>query len=92
MTLDKKITLYKNLTPVEVRIGNYIMNHKEVILNSTIQDLEKEVFVSKPAIHRFCKKIGLNVASYYQGLLRPLLRPLCSSPFPGDPYDRSPVL
>ncbi len=46
MTLDKKITLYKNLTPVEVRIGNYIMNHKEVILNSTIQDLEKEVFVS----------------------------------------------
>ena len=36
------------------------MNHKEVILNSTIQDLEKEVFVSKPAIHRFCKKIGLN--------------------------------
>ncbi len=60
MTLDKKITLYENLTPVEVRIGNYIMNHKEVILNSTIQDLEKEVFVSKPAIHRFCKKIGLN--------------------------------
>lgn len=60
MTLDKKITLYENLTPVEVRIGNYIMNHKEVILNSTIQNLEKEVFVSKPAIHRFCKKIGLN--------------------------------
>lgn len=26
MTLDKKITLCKNLTPVEVRIGNYIMN------------------------------------------------------------------
>lgn len=36
------------------------MNHKEAILNSTIQDLEKEVFVSKSAIHRFCKKIGLN--------------------------------
>lgn len=60
MTLDKKITLCENLTPVEVRIGNYIMNHKEAILNSTIQDLEKEVFVSKSAIHRFCKKIGLN--------------------------------
>lgn len=26
MTLDKKITLCENLTPVEVRIGNYIMN------------------------------------------------------------------
>ena len=60
MTLDKKITLCENLTPVEVRIGNYIMNHKETILNCTIQDLEKEVFVSKSAIHRFCKKIGLN--------------------------------
>lgn len=60
MTLDKKITLCENLTPVEVRIGNYIINHKETILNCTIQDLEKEVFVSKSAIHRFCKKIGLN--------------------------------
>lgn len=26
MTLDKKITLCENLTPVEVRIGNYIIN------------------------------------------------------------------
>ena len=45
MTLDKKITLYENLTPVEVRIGNYIMNHKEVILNSTIQDLKRSVCI-----------------------------------------------
>jgi DNA-binding MurR/RpiR family transcriptional regulator len=60
MTLDKKIDLCENLTPVEVRIGNYILTHKEQVMECTIQDLEKEVFVSKSAIHRFCKKIGLN--------------------------------
>ena len=60
MTIDKRINLCENLTPVEVRIGNYILMHKEKIMECTIQELEKEVFVSKSAIHRFCKKIGLN--------------------------------
>ncbi len=31
MTLDKKITLCENLTLVEVRIGNYIMNLEPLI-------------------------------------------------------------
>lgn len=35
MTLDKKITLYENLTPVEVRIGNYIMNLEPLITEVT---------------------------------------------------------
>ncbi len=60
MTIDKRIHLCENLTPVEVRIGNYILTHRDQIMNCTIQELEKEVFVSKSAIHRFCKKIGLN--------------------------------
>ncbi len=59
MTIDKRIHLCENLTPVEVRIGNYILTHRDQIMNCTIQELEKEVFVSKSAIHRFCKKIGL---------------------------------
>ena len=35
MTLDKKITLCENLTPVEVRIGNYIMNLEPLITEVT---------------------------------------------------------
>ena len=35
MTLDKKITLCENLTPVEVRIGNYIMNLGPLITEVT---------------------------------------------------------
>ena len=37
MTLDKKITLCENLTPVEVRIGNYIMN-LEPLITEVIND------------------------------------------------------
>ena len=35
MTLDKKITLCENLTPVEGRIGNYIMNLGPLITEVT---------------------------------------------------------
>lgn len=48
------------LTPVEIEIGNYILENKELVLKMTINQLASKIFVSKSSIHRFCKKIGFN--------------------------------
>ncbi len=60
MNIEKRIQLCKNFTPIEIQISHYILNHKDMILNMTIEDFSKEIFTSKSTIHRFCKKINLN--------------------------------
>ncbi len=59
MNLDKKIELCEHLTPVENDIGQFILNNKEKVSEMTIQEFSDLLFISKSAIHRFCKKIGL---------------------------------
>ena len=60
MTIKKLIDQCSKLTPVENTIANYILAHTNDIMNSTIQDLADSLYVSKSAILRFCKKIGLS--------------------------------
>lgn len=56
MTLDKKITLCENLTPVEVRIGNYIMNLEPLTeVTRFWEQVSFEAFLTKlsPQFQRF---------------------------------------
>ncbi len=58
MTLEKMILLCDNLTPVENEVAQFILQNKERILHLSIQQLADEIFVSKSAIHRLCKKLS----------------------------------
>lgn len=58
MTLEKMIHCCTNLTPMEHDIADYVITHEQRLLHSTIQELSEELFVSKSAIHRFCRKLG----------------------------------
>lgn len=60
MTLENMIQLCNNLTPVENEIAHYILTNKESVSHLSIQELAEIIYVSKSAIHRFCKKIKLN--------------------------------
>lgn len=60
MTIENIIKYSDNLTPIENQLANYILNNKEQIKKCSIQQLAERTFVSKSAIYRFCKKIGLD--------------------------------
>lgn len=60
MTIENMIKCCDNLTPTENQLAQYILQNKHQIHKLSIQDLAEETFVSKSAIHRFCKKIGLD--------------------------------
>jgi len=59
MTLEKRIQMADRLTPVEAEIGYYILQNMEKVSQSAILELSENIHVSKSAVHRFCKKIGL---------------------------------
>ena len=59
MTLKNMIELADGLTPIETEIGYYILKNQEDILELSVVELAERIYVSKSAIHRFCKKIGL---------------------------------
>lgn len=58
MNIKKRMSLCKNLTPVEIQIATYILENMEVTSRMTIQQLSDIIPVSKSAIHRLCKKLG----------------------------------
>ncbi|MBU3216545.1 MurR/RpiR family transcriptional regulator [Clostridium estertheticum] len=60
MTIENMIKCCDNLTPTENQLGQYIMKNKYQIDQLSIQELAEKTFVSKSAIHRFCKKIGID--------------------------------
>lgn len=60
MTIENMIKCCDKLTPTENILVQYILNNKEEIQKISIQDLAQKAFVSKSAVHRFCKKIGLD--------------------------------
>ncbi|GIM30566.1 transcriptional regulator [Clostridium polyendosporum] len=60
MTIENMIKCCDNLTPTENQLAQYILQNKEQIEKLSIQDLSEKTFVSKSAIHRFCKKIGVD--------------------------------
>lgn len=59
MQLEKRIKLCSSLTPVELQIASHILSHKDEIVSMSVKEFSDEFYVSKSAIHRFCKKIGL---------------------------------
>jgi DNA-binding MurR/RpiR family transcriptional regulator len=60
MTIENMIKCCDNLTSTENQIAQYILQNKQQIHKLSIQNLVKKTFVSKSAIHRFCKKIGVD--------------------------------
>ena len=59
MLLENMIKLCETLTPSENEIAQYILQNKEIVVDLSIQELSEKAYVSKLAIHRFCKKVGL---------------------------------
>ena len=59
MTVKNRIQIANDLTPVETEIGYYIIQNQEKILELSVVELAECISVSKSALHRFCKKIGL---------------------------------
>lgn len=76
MDLEKQILSCKNLTPAEQRIGRFILESPSEIITMTGKEMEMRLYVSKSAIYRFCKKIGvegfnelkLEIASLARGM------------------------
>jgi DNA-binding MurR/RpiR family transcriptional regulator len=60
MTIENMIKCCSNLTPTENQLAVYILQNKEQIQKLSVQNLSEKTFVSKSAIHRFCKKIGID--------------------------------
>lgn len=59
MLLEHMIRTTTDLTPIEAEIGAYILKHRREVLDFSIMELSEEIHVSKSAVHRFCKKIGI---------------------------------
>ncbi len=59
MKIKQAIENTKHLTPIEQNIANYILENPEEVISSTIQKTSENLYISKSAILRFCKKIGL---------------------------------
>lgn len=59
-TLIQKITENLNrLSVAERKIGEYIVQHPELVPNMTTKELSKKAGVSEASIIRFCKSIGI---------------------------------
>lgn len=59
MLLENTIKLCDGLTPVENDIVKYILANKSLVVGMTIQQLSINISVSKSAVHRLCRKLGL---------------------------------
>lgn len=76
MTVEKMIQCCGTLTPTESLLAEFVLSHMDEIGQYRIQELAEKCFVSKSAIHRFCKKIGV---SGYNELKVKIARDLKSS-------------
>lgn len=57
--LDKILCVYNNLYEAEKKIADYVINHKEKVIEMTVSELASESNVSEATIVRFCKKCDL---------------------------------
>lgn len=57
--LDKILCVYNNLYEAEKKIADYVINHKEKVIEMTVSELANESNVSEATIVRFCKKCDL---------------------------------
>lgn len=56
--IAKIISMQPNFTVSENEIAQYVMNHTDSIISSTISAVAKETGISEASINRFCKKLG----------------------------------
>lgn len=56
--ISKIISMQPNFTVSENAISQYVINHAEQILTTTITALADETSTSEASINRFCKKLG----------------------------------
>lgn len=56
--ISKIISMQPNFTVSENAISQYVINHAEQILTTTITSLADETGTSEASINRFCKKLG----------------------------------
>ncbi len=50
--------VYDSLKSAELRLADYVLNHQEVVIHSSINQLQEKSGSSYATIIRFCKKIG----------------------------------
>lgn len=70
--IDSEIV--KSLSSSEIDVLRYIDNHKSEVLNMSIQQLSKEIFISTATIVRLCKKIGFSGFSELKYSLREIYK------------------
>lgn len=56
--IAKIISMQSSLTVSENEIAQYVINHAEAVVTSTITSVAKSTDTSEASINRFCKKIG----------------------------------
>lgn len=56
--ITKIVSMQHSFTMSENEISQYVMNHADQIVSSTISEFAKETGTSEASINRFCKKIG----------------------------------
>jgi len=57
--IAKIVSMQPNFTVSENEIAQYVMNHTDSIITSTISVVAKETGTSEASINRFCKKLGM---------------------------------
>lgn len=67
---DLIVTHYSDFTASDKHVAKYILNHTEVALSSTIEELAEYCSVSKSTIIRFTKKLGLDGFSELRVLIK----------------------
>jgi DNA-binding MurR/RpiR family transcriptional regulator len=60
MDILTKVRYTRNLTPAEQQFAQYLQQHTEKVIASTLLETSAAAFTSKSLIIRFCKKIGLS--------------------------------
>ena len=59
MDLEHMIRMAEGLTPLEAEIGYFILQNQMLAEQLSIIELAEKIHVSKSAVYRFCRKIGL---------------------------------
>lgn len=54
------------LSPAEKKVGDYILEHPDLVQRLTISDIAQNSNVSKATVTRFCKMIGMNNFKTFQ--------------------------
>lgn len=56
--LDQILEVYQSLYEAEKKVGDYVINNQEKVIDMTVSELSFESDVSEATIIRFCKKCG----------------------------------